>query len=135
MRPLDTLKKIAVEYVTQIGTCGAQPRHLAAQATAWSIRSKAMTRAVYVGKLALIKDIFKVPLTFSIESVTAEGDRVAIMASSTGTLFNDRVYTNDYMFLLVFDPEGEISHLREYYDQRRADEILTPAFQQWAAGR
>jgi len=54
-------------------------------------------------------------LRFDVLGTVADGDRVAIELVSHGTLYDGRVYNNEYHTLLTFR-DGKIVAVREYLD-------------------
>ena len=62
-------------------------------------------------------------LQFSINAMTAEGDRVAIEAEGLGTHASGRVYHQHYHFLLVIR-EGKIAQMKEYFDTELTRKVL-----------
>jgi uncharacterized protein (TIGR02246 family) len=62
-------------------------------------------------------------LRFSIRSLTAEGDRVAVEAESDGVHASGRHYHNTYHFLIRVR-DGKIAELREYLDTALVQEVL-----------
>jgi ketosteroid isomerase-like protein len=64
------------------------------------------------------------PPNFSILSVTAEGDRVAVEAESHTHLADGRPYENQYHFLIRFDDDGKVLEFKEYLDTLYAFETL-----------
>ena len=65
-------------------------------------------------------------LRFTIEGMTAEGDRVAIEAESHGEHTSGRVYHNQYHFLMMIR-DGRIQEFKEYLDTEHAREVLVDA--------
>ena len=57
-------------------------------------------------------------------SVTAEGERVAIEAVTSGTTADGRHYSNAYHYLFVFR-DGRIIQVKEYLDTAAAAEFFT----------
>jgi ketosteroid isomerase-like protein len=57
-------------------------------------------------------------------STTAEGDRVAVEAESSGRLVDGRPYENQYHFLLRFDVDGRVLEFKEYLDTLYVFETL-----------
>ncbi len=76
--------------------------------------------AEYAGQ---IYEAFPAGITFTIKAMTAEGDRVAVEATSHGDHVSGKVYENDYHFLFEF-VDGKILHLREYLDTEKVTEVL-----------
>ena len=62
-------------------------------------------------------------LRFSIQAMTAEGERVAIEAQGVGTHASGVVYHQHYHFLLVIR-DGRIVQMKEYFDTELTREVL-----------
>ena len=60
-------------------------------------------------------------MQMTVQSLTAEGDRVSVEAESHGVLQNGRVYANQYHFLMTLT-DGKIRAVHEYYDTQHAIE-------------
>ena len=69
-----------------------------------------------------VRAAFPRGLQATIEGVTAEGERVAVEASSHATLPGGREYRNRYHFL-VRVREGQVIEMREYLDTQYAYEV------------
>jgi uncharacterized protein len=59
----------------------------------------------------------------NVVATTAEGDRVAMEATSHAQLKDGRVYGNTYHFLFVFE-DGLIKAVKEYLDTKYASEMM-----------
>lgn len=70
-----------------------------------------------------ILSFFPDGLDFSIDAMTAEGERVAVEAESEGIHTSGARYHNRYHFLLVVR-DGRITELKEYLDTEHAREVL-----------
>lgn len=70
-----------------------------------------------------IFEAFPQGIRFSITGMTAEGERVAVEAESTGAHASGKTYTNQYHFLFVFR-DGLLVELKEYMDTERVTDIL-----------
>jgi uncharacterized protein len=81
------------------------------------------TRAQIEAAAGQIYEAFPDGLTFSIEAMTAEGERVAVEANSRGRHVSGAIYSNEYHFLFVFRG-GRLMLLREYMDTERVTDIL-----------
>lgn len=123
--------RIAIEYVRSIANGGIDEKYLSDDMCAWSISSRWMPRATYWPRLKNVKAIFTSPLEMTIDSTTAQPDRIAVQAHSRGMLFTGEEYTNDYLFLIEFNEQGQIRHAREYFDVVRLRTILMPALLQY----
>ena len=54
---------------------------------------------------------------------TAEGDRVAVEATSYAEMVNGKIYNNEYHFLIEVR-DGKIQAVREYLDTMHANEVI-----------
>lgn len=70
-----------------------------------------------------VLESFPSGLKFSISGITAEGNRVAVEASSEGEHVSGAHYSNRYHFLFELE-NGRIAVLREYMDTETVTEIL-----------
>jgi ketosteroid isomerase-like protein len=62
------------------------------------------------------------PLRMTVKHTTAEGDRVAVEATSRGELKNGKVYEQEYHLLMTIR-DGRIAAVREYLDTQHVQEI------------
>ena len=81
------------------------------------------TRAQIRAAAEQIFDVFPQGLEFTIDAMTAEGERVAVEAHSVGRHVSGVTYSNQYHFLFVFRA-GRVVLLREYMDSERVTDIL-----------
>lgn len=70
-----------------------------------------------------IFEVFPQGLTFTTLSMVAEGDKVAVEATSEGAHISGKTYTNEYHFLFEFQ-QGKLVRLKEYMDTERVTEVL-----------
>jgi ketosteroid isomerase-like protein len=70
-----------------------------------------------------IFDVFPEGLKFTALGMTAEGDRVAVEATSEGKHISGQLYTNEYHFLFEFRA-GKLLRLKEYMDTERVTDVL-----------
>lgn len=70
-----------------------------------------------------IYEAFPEGLRFDILGITAEGDRVAVEATSEGQHISGQTYSNHYHFLFELR-DGRILRLKEFMDTERATDIL-----------
>lgn len=70
-----------------------------------------------------ILQVFPKGIRFTIQAMTAEGERVAVEAASEGQHVSGVLYTNQYHFLFIFR-EGKIVEFKEYMDTERVTDIL-----------
>jgi ketosteroid isomerase-like protein len=62
-------------------------------------------------------------LAFRVGTMTAEGDRVSVLAESYAEFPDGRIYNNLYHFLFRL-ADGRIVNVWEYYDSAHADLVL-----------
>jgi len=108
-------------------TAGELPDEmLAPDMTAWTTTQGEMDKASYQKVIRLLRQMSKVPLTFVIDSVTAEDDRiVAELHSVGGVLTNDETYENTYVFVFRVK-DGKISSVAEHFNALIVQEKLMP---------
>jgi ketosteroid isomerase-like protein len=70
-----------------------------------------------------IFEVFPQGLRFNVLGMVAEGDKVAVEASSEGRHVSGRIYSNDYHFLFEFR-DGKVLRLKEYMDTERVTDVL-----------
>jgi ketosteroid isomerase-like protein len=106
---------------------------LAPDATWWVIGDPAKvkvagtrTRAQIERFLKNVQRGFPEGLKYEILGVTAEGERVAVEATSTARMSNGADYANRYHFLIKVR-DGRIAEMREYMDTYVAYEAQTSA--------
>ena len=81
------------------------------------------SKAQIQGAAGQIYEVFPQGIQFTIDALTAEGERVAVEAHSRGQHVSGKVYSNEYHFLFVFR-DGKLAVLREYMDTERVTDIL-----------
>jgi ketosteroid isomerase-like protein len=135
MAQIEEQRRVAAEYVRLIGNGGIDESHLAEDMTAWSFTMGMVPRAEFWPRMKKVVGVFPEPLVMTIDSTTAEPERVAVRSHSHGVLYNGREYSNEYLFLIEPDAAGKIRHAREYFDVRPLLEILLPAIREFDARR
>lgn len=127
--------RIATSFLKNLGHGGIDRKHYADDMTCWSTLMRTVTLEEYLPKLDTVKAVFKVPLEITVDSTTAQPGRVVLQVRSHGVLFNDEVYENEYLFLIEFNEQDQIRHVREYFNQDPTRDILIPAIEEWKAAR
>ncbi len=92
------------------------------------------TRAQIQAAAAQIYAVFPEGITFTIDAMTAEGERVAVEAHSQGRHVSGALYSNEYHFLFVFR-DGRLALLKEYMDTERVTDILCAGQRPGGGGR
>ncbi|CAB1369727.1 nuclear transport factor 2 family protein [Denitratisoma oestradiolicum] len=70
-----------------------------------------------------VLDAFPQGLEFTLHTLTAEEDRVAVEAESLGTHVSGKTYNNHYHFLLRFR-DGKVVEMKEYMDTELVTDII-----------
>ena len=70
-----------------------------------------------------IFQVFPKGIRFTIDAMTAEGERVAVEATSEGLHVSGQIYSNQYHFLMRFR-DGQLVEFKEYMDTERVTDIL-----------
>ncbi len=70
-----------------------------------------------------IYEAFPQGLSFTVVGITAEGDRVAVEAESSGQHVSGKAYNNFYHFLFIIR-DGKVASMKEYLDTELATDIL-----------
>lgn len=70
-----------------------------------------------------IYEAFPEGIRFTILQMTAEDNRVAVEATSTGKHVSGQQYENEYHFLFTFK-DGKLLELKEYMDTERVTDVL-----------
>jgi ketosteroid isomerase-like protein len=94
--------------------------------TAWTTSSGAWSdKARFQYGIKLLASIFNGGLAYTIDSLTAEADRVAAEVQSRGTLVNGEDYHGRYAFMLRVR-DGRIASVAEHNDPGPVREKLGP---------
>ena len=73
--------------------------------------------------ISSIIQVFPQGLRFTIHGMVAEGEKVAVEASSEGEHSSGQTYSNDYHFLFEFE-KGLLVKLTEYMDTEQVTDVL-----------
>lgn len=92
---------------------------------AWTTTQGTMSKAAYQEAIRLLARISKVPLRFTVDSITAEEDRAVAEARSEGVLINGEPYANTYVFVLRIR-DGRIASLAEHFNALIVQEKMIP---------
>jgi ketosteroid isomerase-like protein len=114
----DALNKGDVDYI--VGTYAADG---CVQTMGDTLISGVFSRDQIAASAGGIFDVFPAGLTFTLLSMLAEGDKVAVEATSEGQHISGQTYRNDYHFLFEFR-DGKLLKLKEYMDTERVTDVL-----------
>lgn len=94
----------------------------------WSVTSGTSDRARFHGGVRMLAAIFAGTLTYVIDALTSEEDRVVAEVRSHGTLPDGEPFSNDHVFLFRIR-DGRIARVSEYMNQFVVREKIVPLMQ------
>lgn len=100
--------------------------------SAWTTTQGAMSKQAYQGVIRILRKISAVPLTFVIDAVTAEEDRICAELHSHGVLIDGEPYENTYFFAFRMR-DGRIAHVSEHFNAFIVQEKMIPLVRPAAA--
>lgn len=122
-------KQLATEFLEALSRAdvGWAREHYAEDIVLWTAGSLPFSgsrgKAQSLEGFAQVLGLFPEGLEFTVQAMTAEGDRVAIEATSRGTTFRGDLYEQEYHFLMRAR-EGKVLEFREYMDTELARRVL-----------
>ena len=93
--------------------------------TGWITTTGSMDKAAYQRLVRMAGKMCAAPLKFTINSLTADEDRVVAEAVSEALLVNGDTYSNTYVFVFRIR-DGRIAAVAEHYNALIAREKLVP---------
>lgn len=122
-------KALARAYFAAV-TAGELPDSLlTADMTAWTTTQGNLDKATYQGLIRILASMCARPLAFTLQSLTAEEDRVVAEATSEGLLVNGEPYGNTYIFVFRIEG-GRVAHIAEHFNALIVQEKLIPLMQE-----
>lgn len=100
---------------------------------AWTVTSGATDKARFQGGVKLLASIFGGTLTYTIDALTAEDDRVVAEVRSHGTLAGGEPFQNTHVFILRVR-EGRVASVAEFMNQDAVRDKIVPLMQAAMAG-
>jgi uncharacterized protein len=123
--PVQASRRLVNEFFAAV-TAGDLPDSLlTADMKAWTTTQGAMGKAAYQHLIRLLAKISLKPLIFTIDSITAEDDRVAAEVHSQGTLISGEEYANTYVFVFHVR-DGRIASVAEHFNALIVHEKMVP---------
>jgi uncharacterized protein len=123
---------IARAYFTAVSNGELPDSLLTDDMTGWITTGGTMGKAAYQHLVRLLGAMCDGPLRFTIQSLTADEDRVVAEATSEGRLINGESYSNTYVFVFRIR-DGKIASVAEHYNALIAREKLVPLMGQVSA--
>lgn len=86
-----------------------------------------------IGMIEAFNALVPTGLRFTIVSVIADGDKVAVEAEGDAVTSDGTAYRNQYCFVFTLK-DGKISQVNEYFCTVHADEVLWPLVEKMQGG-
>lgn len=93
--------------------------------TAWITSGATMDKAAYQRVIRILAAMCEGPLRFTVDALTAEGDRVVAEARSQARLIDGTDYAQTYVFVFRIR-DGRIAHVAEHYNAIVSQQKLVP---------
>src|SRR3974390_2443685 len=87
------------DFFAAMSTGSLSSRFFPAALTAWTTTSGTSPKEKSLAGVALLQSLFPAGLTYTIDTLTGEEDRVAAEVQSRGTLLNGDSFHNVYVFM------------------------------------
>ena len=134
MTDSDLSYRIAGDYLAAVTAGDLPDAMLTEDMTAWITTGGTMSKSAYQQVIRLLARMCATPIQFTVDAITAEGDRVLAEARSTATLINGEVYKNTYVFAFRIR-DGKFAHIAEHYNALATQEKLMPLMAELRAGQ
>lgn len=115
-------------FFTAISSGNVADELLTADMTFWSVNAGVSDKARFQGAMKILAAIFSGKLVYSIESLTAEDDRVVAEVKSHGTLPDGEPFNNVHMFLFRIR-DGRVASVAEFMNQFTVRDKIIPLMQ------
>ena len=96
--------------------------------TAWTTTGGNIDKAAYQHMIRLLARMCREPIRFTIDAITAEGDRVVAEARSEAVLINGEPYANTYVFPMRVR-DGKIAWIAEHFNTAIVQNKLYPVME------
>lgn len=126
---LDNNKKTALAYFDALIAGGLPDEMLTDDMTAWTTLGGTTDKNSYQAMCKLLRKMAPNELAFTVNAITAEGNRVIVEAQSKAILLNGEDYQNTYVFVFHIN-DGRIAHVAEHFNALVVKEKLVPLMAQ-----
>lgn len=120
--------EMVMRFFAALGPGALSDDLFTADMTVWTVSGGAADKARFLGGARLLASLFNGTLVYTVDSVTAQDDRIAVEGQSRGTLANGESYHNTHMYLFRIR-DGRIAGLSEYMNQSLIKEKIVPLMQ------
>jgi len=119
---------LARSFFTALSNGNVPDDLLTSDMTAWTTTSGTTDKARYQGGIKMLATLFSGGLRYTVDSLTAEEDRVAAEVQSRGTLVNGDAFHNVYIFMIRIR-DGRIASVAEHFNPAAVQEKIMPLLQ------
>jgi hypothetical protein len=120
--------QLARSLFTALSNGNVPDELLTSDMTAWTTTSGTTDKARYQGGIKMLATLFTGGLKYTVDSLTAEEDRVAAEVQSRGTLTNGDAFHNIYIFMIRIR-DGRIASVAEHFNPGPVQEKILPLLQ------
>lgn len=120
--------QIVLDFFTALSNGTLSAGMFTADMTAWTTTSGESSRDRYLAGVAMLQCLFPARLTYTVDSLTAEDDRVAAEVQSRGTLVDGKTFHNTYVFMFRIRDE-RIAGLAEHFNPQVVRDLILPLLQ------
>ena len=120
--------QLAREFFAALSTGRLSSQFFTDDMTAWTTTSGKSPKEKYLAGVRMLQSLFPTGLTYTIDTLTAEEDRVAAEVQSRGTLVNGESFHNVYLFMLRIR-DGRIASVAEHFNPQIVREKIVPLLQ------
>jgi uncharacterized protein len=121
-------RQLVIDFFAAIPSGNVPDDLLTSDMSFWSVNGGTADKARFQGAMKILASIFADTLTYNIDSLTAEEDRVIAEVQSHGTLTNGEAIHNTHMFRFRIR-DGRIASVAEFMNQLIVREKIAPLMQ------
>ena len=119
--------QLARDFIAALGAGDVPDDLLTEDMTAWTANGS-IAKAPFQGAMKIYASVFSDGPTYTIESLTAEQDRVAAEVRSSGTLVNGEAFQNTHVYILRIR-DGRVAHMAEHMNALVVRDQIVPLMQ------
>jgi ketosteroid isomerase-like protein len=119
--------QLARDFFAALGSGDVPDDLLTDDMTGWTSNGT-LDRATFQGAMKFYVSVFADGPVYTIDSLTAEDDRVAAEVRSSGTLVNGQPFDNTHVYILRIR-DGRVAHMAEHMNQLVVRDQIVPLMQ------
>ncbi|MFV8817258.1 nuclear transport factor 2 family protein [Haliea sp. E17] len=121
-------RQLVADFFRALGRGDDLGPYITDDMSAWIVSSGDADRERFLQGVSFLASIFNGSLTYHIDALTIEDERVAAQVTSTGTLSNGDDFRNDHVFLFRIR-DDRVAWLGEFMNQNTVNEKILPLLQ------